>query len=100
PLLLPYTTLFRSPGPSSTRDRSPFPAHHDPSLEPRHGAGRYAGRVAPRSVERLLNVIMTIGSRRRIDREKLFTVISDYAGASSDQAAERMFERDKASILD
>jgi len=51
-------------------------------------------------VERLLNVIMTIGSRRRIDREKLFTVISDYAGASSDQAAERMFERDKASILD
>ena len=43
---------------------------------------------------------MTIGSRRRIDREKLFAVISDYADASSDQAAERMFERDKASILD
>ncbi|GAA1485005.1 WYL domain-containing protein [Brachybacterium fresconis] len=51
-------------------------------------------------MERLLNVIMTIGSRRRIDRAKLFAVIPDYAGAASDQAAERMFERDKAAILE
>lgn len=50
-------------------------------------------------MERLLNVIMTIGSRRRIDRAKLFAVIPDYAAAVSDQAAERMFERDKAAIL-
>jgi predicted DNA-binding transcriptional regulator YafY len=51
-------------------------------------------------VERLLNVIMTIGSRRRIDRAKLFSVIPDYAEATSEQAAERMFERDKAAILE
>ena len=43
---------------------------------------------------------MTIGSRRRIDRAKLFSVIPDYADAVSDQAAERMFERDKAAILE
>ena len=51
-------------------------------------------------MERLLNVIMTIGSRRRIDRAKLFSVIPDYANAVSEQAAERMFERDKAAILE
>ena len=51
-------------------------------------------------MERLLNVIMTIGSRRRIDRAKLFSVIPDYAEATSEQAAERMFERDKAAILE
>ncbi|ATG54839.1 WYL domain-containing protein [Brachybacterium ginsengisoli] len=51
-------------------------------------------------MERLLNVIMTIGSRRRIDRAKLFAVIPDYAEAVSAQAAERMFERDKASIIE
>jgi len=56
--------------------------------------------VAAKSVERLLNVIMTIGSRRRIDRAKLFAVIPDYADAVSDQAAERMFERDKAAIIE
>ncbi|WP_232820277.1 WYL domain-containing protein [Brachybacterium sp. YJGR34] len=56
--------------------------------------------MASKSVERLLNVIMTIGSRRRIDRAKLFSVIPDYARAPSDQAAERMFERDKALILE
>ena len=55
--------------------------------------------MASKSVERLLNVIMTIGSRRRIDRSKLFAVIPAYAEATSDQAAERMFERDKAAIL-
>jgi len=54
---------------------------------------------APRGVERLLNVIMTIGSRRRITRETLFEVIPEYAGATSKEAAERMFERDKAEIL-
>nr|WP_245354908.1 WYL domain-containing protein [Brachybacterium sacelli] len=43
---------------------------------------------------------MTIGSRRRIDRAKLFAVIPDYANATSEQAAERMFERDKAAILE
>ncbi len=48
----------------------------------------------------MLNVIMTIGSRRRIDRAKLFAVIPDYAHATSEQAAERMFERDKAAILE
>ncbi|GAB4096142.1 WYL domain-containing protein [Brachybacterium horti] len=51
-------------------------------------------------MERLLNVIMTIGSRRRIDRAKLFAVIPEYKEAVSDQAAERMFERDKAAILE
>ncbi|WP_245851002.1 WYL domain-containing protein [Brachybacterium vulturis] len=56
--------------------------------------------MASKSVERLLNVIMTIGSRRRIDRAKLFRVIPDYAQAVSDQAAERMFERDKAAIIE
>jgi predicted DNA-binding transcriptional regulator YafY len=56
--------------------------------------------VASKNVERLLNVIMTIGSRRRIDRAKLFSVIPDYAEATSEQAAERMFERDKAAILE
>ena len=56
--------------------------------------------MASKSVERLLNVIMTIGSRRRIDRAKLFAVIPDYARATSEQAAERMFERDKAAILE
>ena len=56
--------------------------------------------MASKNVERLLNVIMTIGSRRRIDRAKLFSVIPDYANAVSDQAAERMFERDKAAILE
>ncbi|MFC7374492.1 helix-turn-helix transcriptional regulator [Brachybacterium sp. GCM10030268] len=56
--------------------------------------------MAAKSVERMLNVIMTIGSRRRIDRAKLFAVIPDYAQAPSEQAAERMFERDKAAILD
>jgi len=54
---------------------------------------------APRGVERLLNVIMTIGSRRRITRETLFEVIPEYAGATSKEAAERMFERDKVEIL-
>lgn len=43
---------------------------------------------------------MTIGSRRRVTRETLFSVIADYAGAPSQEAAERMFERDKAEILD
>lgn len=43
---------------------------------------------------------MTIGSRRRITRETLFTVIPEYAGAVSKEAAERMFERDKREILD
>lgn len=43
---------------------------------------------------------MTIGSRRRVTRETLFGVIADYAGAPSQEAAERMFERDKAEILD
>ena len=56
--------------------------------------------MASKNVERLLNVIMTIGSRRRIDRAKLFSVIPDYAEATSEQAAERMFERDKAAILE
>ena len=56
--------------------------------------------MASKSVERLLNVIMTIGSRRRIDRAKLFSVIPGYAEAVSDQAAERMFERDKAAIIE
>lgn len=42
---------------------------------------------------------MTIGSRRRITREALFSVIPEYAGAPSKDAAERMFERDKAEIL-
>ena len=62
--------------------------------------GRYPEPVAARGVERLLNVIMTIGSRRRIDRAKLFRVIPDYAEAPSESAAERMFERDKAAILE
>lgn len=56
--------------------------------------------MASKNVERLLNVIMTIGSRRRMDRAKLFSVIPDYAEATSEQAAERMFERDKAAILE
>ncbi|MEE1617406.1 WYL domain-containing protein [Brachybacterium sp. J153] len=56
--------------------------------------------MAAKGVERLLNVIMTIGSRRRIDRRKLFAVIPDYAEAASETARERMFERDKASILE
>ena len=56
--------------------------------------------MASKNVERLLNVIMTIGSRRRIDRAKLFSVIPDYAEATSEQAAERMFERDKAAIIE
>ncbi|MGP9536946.1 WYL domain-containing protein [Brachybacterium sp. AOP43-C2-M15] len=56
--------------------------------------------MASKNVERLLNVIMTIGSRRRIDRARLFRVIPDYAEAVSEQAAERMFERDKAAILE
>jgi predicted DNA-binding transcriptional regulator YafY len=51
-------------------------------------------------VERLLNVIMTIGSRSRIDRAQLFGVIPDYANAESADAAEKMFERDKAAILE
>ncbi len=42
---------------------------------------------------------MTIGSRRRITRETLFEVIPEYAGATSKEAAERMFERDKVEIL-
>ncbi|MGY5764555.1 WYL domain-containing protein [Brachybacterium sp. DNPG3] len=54
--------------------------------------------MAAKSTERLLNVIMTIGSRRRIDRAKLFAAIPEYREA--DAAAERMFERDKAQILD
>ena len=54
--------------------------------------------MASKNVERLLNVIMTIGSRRRIDRAKLFSVIPDYAEATSEQAAERMFERDKEDL--
>jgi predicted DNA-binding transcriptional regulator YafY len=56
--------------------------------------------VAARGVERLLNVIMTIGSRSRIDRAQLFDVIPDYANAESEDAAEKMFERDKAAILE
>ncbi|MBK0330046.1 WYL domain-containing protein [Brachybacterium sp. MASK1Z-5] len=51
-------------------------------------------------MERLLNVIMTIGSRSRIDRAQLFDVIPDYANAESADAAEKMFERDKAAILE
>jgi predicted DNA-binding transcriptional regulator YafY len=51
-------------------------------------------------VERLLNVIMTIGARRSIDRERLFHAIPEYEGAESPVAAEKMFERDKAAILD
>lgn len=43
---------------------------------------------------------MTIGSRRRMDRADLFRVIPDYADAASADAAERMFERDKAAILE
>lgn len=54
--------------------------------------------MASRNVERLLNVIMTIGSRSRIDRGQLFAVIPDYAQAASADAAEKMFERDKAAI--
>lgn len=44
---------------------------------------------------------MTIGSRARgIDRARLFSVIPEYAEAGSIDAAEKMFERDKAAILD
>lgn len=43
---------------------------------------------------------MTIGSRSRIDRAQLFDVIPDYASAESADAAEKMFERDKAAILE
>ncbi len=43
---------------------------------------------------------MTIGSRSRIDRAQLFDVIPDYANAESADAAEKMFERDKAAILE
>ncbi|UQN30757.1 WYL domain-containing protein [Brachybacterium kimchii] len=56
--------------------------------------------MAARGVERLLNVIMTIGSRSRIDRAQLFDVIPDYANAESADAAEKMFERDKTAILE
>lgn len=41
---------------------------------------------------------MTIGSRRRIDRDRLFEVIPDYAKAEDDDARDKMFERDKAHI--
>ncbi|MFC0674293.1 WYL domain-containing protein [Brachybacterium hainanense] len=56
--------------------------------------------MASRNVERLLNVIMTIGSRPRrgIDRATLFAAIPEYADAATDEAAEKMFERDKAAI--
>lgn len=43
---------------------------------------------------------MTIGSRRRITRQTLFAVIPEYRDAESSEAAERMFERDKAEILE
>lgn len=58
--------------------------------------------VASRNVERLLNVIMTIGSRPRrgIDRATLFEAIPEYAAAASQDAAEKMFERDKTAIRD
>ncbi|WP_245921042.1 WYL domain-containing protein [Brachybacterium timonense] len=56
--------------------------------------------MAARPVERILNVIMTIGSRRRIDRARLRAVIPEYRDAASDDAFERMFERDKAEILE
>ena len=49
-------------------------------------------------MERLLNLIMTIGSRRRIDRQRLFSVIPEYANAKDAEAREKMFERDKALI--
>ena len=41
---------------------------------------------------------MTIGSRRRVTRETLFRVIPEYAESASADAAERLFERDKAEI--
>lgn len=56
--------------------------------------------MASRNVERLLNVIMTIGSRPRrgIDRTTLFAAIPEYATAATPEAAEKMFERDKTAI--
>lgn len=42
---------------------------------------------------------MTIGSRRRIDRAHLQQVIPEYRDATSEDAFERMFERDKAEII-
>ncbi|EWS82707.1 transcriptional regulator [Brachybacterium phenoliresistens] len=56
--------------------------------------------MASRNVERLLNVIMTIGSRPRrgIDRATLFEAIPEYAAAATQDAAEKMFERDKTAI--
>lgn len=56
--------------------------------------------MAANPVERLLNVIMTIGSRRRIDRARLLEAIPEYRDAPSEEARLRMFERDKAEILE
>ena len=55
--------------------------------------------MAANPVERLLNVIMTIGSRRRIDRARLMESIPEYRAAVSEDARLRMFERDKAEII-
>lgn len=49
-------------------------------------------------MERVLNLIMTIGSRRGIDRQRLFSVIPEYAEAKDAASLEKMFERDKRTL--
>lgn len=53
-----------------------------------------------KTVERVLNVIMTIGSTRYgRTRAQLFRRIPDYRDATSEEARDKLFERDKAEIL-
>jgi predicted DNA-binding transcriptional regulator YafY len=52
--------------------------------------------VAPARTERLLNlVICLLSARRYVSREQIRTAVPQYQSSESDEAFERMFERDK-----
>lgn len=55
--------------------------------------------ASTRRTERLLTLVFVmLGSRRGVSRDRLREVIPDYAASASEQAFERMFERDKESL--
>lgn len=57
--------------------------------------------MAARSTERLLNLLIALVSRERgYTRAELREAVPSYAESASDEAFERMFERDKAELRD
>ncbi len=86
----PAGARLRRPGPGRGH-----PAELDPRLRDRR-AGCEPLTMTARKSERLMNLLITLlVSRGYVTKDKLRELIPDYREASSDDAFEKMFERDK-----